>query len=72
MPDEGITLEYLLKTLCIIGDRDECLRQLQLLWDKTGGFGTLLMIADDWDDKAKWLHCMETLATEVVPELPTV
>ncbi len=72
MPDEDVTLEYLLKTLCIIGDRDECLRQLQLLWDKTGGFGTLLMIAHDWDDKAKWLRCMETLATEVVPELPTI
>ena len=72
MPDEEVTLEYMLKNVGIIGDRDECLRQLHQLWEETGGFGTLLMIAHDWDDKERWLACMETLANDIVPALPTV
>ncbi len=70
MPDEDVTLEYILSKLCIIGTKDECARRLQELYEETGGFGTLLMIAHDWDDKERWLACMETLANEVVPALP--
>ncbi len=70
MPDEDVTLEYILSKLCIIGTKDECVRRLQELYEETGGFGTLLMIAHDWDDKERWLACMETLANEVVPALP--
>jgi len=72
MADEEVTPEYLLRELCIIGDPSACIRQLQALWDATGGFGTLLMIAHDWDDKAKWMRSMELLAREVIPVLPTV
>ena len=72
MPDEETTAEYMLRQLCIIGDVDECIRQLQALWDETGGFGTLLMIAHDWDDRAKWARSIELLAKEVVPALPSV
>ncbi len=71
-PDDAVTPEYLMKHLCIIGDVDSCIRQLQSLWNQTGGFGTLLMIAHDWDDKAKWVRSMELLAKEVVPALPTI
>jgi limonene 1,2-monooxygenase len=46
-------------------------RQLRAIWDQTGGFGTLLMIAHDWDDRTKWLRSMELLAREVVPALPS-
>ena len=48
MPDEDVTLEYILSKLCIIGTKDECIRRLQELYEETGGFGTLLMIAHDW------------------------
>ena len=72
MPDEAVTVEYILKNICIIGDVAECTRQLQALWDATGGFGTLLMIAHDWDDKAKWQRSMALLKNEVIPALPTV
>ena len=72
IPDDEVTPEYLVKQLCIVGDVDECIRQLMELWDVTGGFGTLLMIAQDWDDKAKWLRSTELLAKEVLPALPTV
>ncbi len=70
MHDEDVTLEYILSKLCIIGTKDECVRRLHELYEETGGFGTLLMIAHDWDDKERWLACMETLANEVVPALP--
>lgn len=70
MPDEAVTPEYAVKKLAIVGDVDECIRRLQEVWHETGGFGTLLMIAHDWDDKAKWLRSIELLINEVVPALP--
>jgi alkanesulfonate monooxygenase SsuD/methylene tetrahydromethanopterin reductase-like flavin-dependent oxidoreductase (luciferase family) len=72
LPDADVTPEYLLKNLCIIGDVDECIRRLHEVWEVTGGFGTLLMIVHDWDDKAKWVRSMELLANEVVPALPMI
>ena len=68
-PDEEMTPEYFLKKICIIGDVDECIRQLEELRETTGGFGTLLMIAHDWDDEAKWRRSMDLLAKEVIPAL---
>ncbi len=72
MPDEALTIEYLLKQLCIIGDVAECTRKLQELWHATGGFGTLLMIGHDWDDKARWIRSMQLLKNEVIPALPSI
>ena len=46
--------------------------RLEELWETTGGFGTLLMIAHDWDDKAKWLRSMDLLTHQVVPSLPSL
>jgi len=72
LPDDEVTVEYALKHLCIIGDVDDCLRQFEALWDTTGGFGTFLMIAHDWDDQAKWLRSMELLAKEIIPAMPVL
>ena len=72
MPDCEVTAEYALKNLCVIGSPDSCIRQLQQVWEQTGGFGTLLMIAHDWDDKLKWLRSMDLLAKQVVPALPAL
>jgi alkanesulfonate monooxygenase SsuD/methylene tetrahydromethanopterin reductase-like flavin-dependent oxidoreductase (luciferase family) len=71
VPDEEVTLDYLLKHLCIIGDPASCIQQLQNVWEQTGGFGTLLMTTHDWDDKEKWVRSMELLAKEVLPALPS-
>ena len=51
-------------------DSEHVTQELLKLWDRTGGFGTLLMIAHDWDDKEKWVRSMERLAHEVLPALP--
>lgn len=72
MPDEAVTVEYCVKTLSIVGDVEECTRRLHEAWEQSGGFGTLLMIAHDWDDRAKWLRSMEWLKNEIVPTLPSV
>ena len=72
MPDDAVTAESAIKHVCIVGSPDEVLQQLHDLWDYTGGFGTLLMIAHDWDDKAKWLASMDLLAKEIIPALPTL
>ena len=70
MPDEAVTLEYILNNIAIIGDVDECIRRLTELWEITGGFGTLLMIAHDWDDRQKWKRSMDLLINKVIPALP--
>ena len=70
-PDDQVDREYLIKNLCISGTVDTVTQGLQELYDYLGGFGTLLMISHDWDDKAKWVNSMERLAKEVIPALPT-
>ncbi len=70
VPDQDVDADYLLEHVCIVGDVDECVRQLQEVWEVTGGFGTLMMIAHDWDDKARWLRSIDVLTKEVVPALP--
>jgi alkanesulfonate monooxygenase SsuD/methylene tetrahydromethanopterin reductase-like flavin-dependent oxidoreductase (luciferase family) len=72
MPDEAVTVEYAVKKLAIVGDVDECIRRLHEVWDVTGGFGTFLMIAHDWDDKARWVRSMKLLMDKVVPALPSL
>ena len=69
-PDEEVTIDYMLKELCIVGDKEHVLQRLQQLYADTGGFGTLLMIAHDWDDKERWQATMRTLAEEIAPALP--
>jgi alkanesulfonate monooxygenase SsuD/methylene tetrahydromethanopterin reductase-like flavin-dependent oxidoreductase (luciferase family) len=72
MSDSEVTPEYCVRRLSIVGDVDECIRRLRELWETTGGFGTLLMIAHDWDDRAQWQRSMELLIKQVAPALPSV
>ena len=72
MPDEEVTPDYLLETLCIIGDVKECTEQLEGVLDATGGFGTLLMMAHDWDDRSIWNRSMDLLVHDVLPKLPSL
>ena len=70
MPDEALDAEYFIDHIAIVGGVDTVKRKLQDLYDVTGGFGTVLMIAHDWDDKAKMRRSMELMAKEVIPQLP--
>ena len=70
MPDEAVDADYLIDNIAIVGSVDTVTRKLQDLYDVTGGFGTILMIAHDWDDKARMRRSMELMAREVIPQLP--
>ncbi|MCZ6679040.1 MAG: LLM class flavin-dependent oxidoreductase [Candidatus Poribacteria bacterium] len=70
MPDEAIDAEYIIDNIAIVGGVDTVTHKLFELYDITGGFGTLLMIAHDWDDKPKMRRSMELMAKKVIPQLP--
>ena len=63
-------IEYLIDNIAIVGNVDTVTEKLHVLYDDVGGFGTVLQIAHDWDDKAKMRASMERLAKEVIPRLP--
>jgi hypothetical protein len=53
----------------IAGDVDEVLRRLLRMMEETGRFGTLVLMAYDWDDKSSWVRSMELFARELMPAL---
>jgi alkanesulfonate monooxygenase SsuD/methylene tetrahydromethanopterin reductase-like flavin-dependent oxidoreductase (luciferase family) len=55
MPDEVVTVDYLMDNVWIAGDPSECADKIQQLHEESGGFGTLLSITTDADDAA-WDH----------------
>jgi alkanesulfonate monooxygenase SsuD/methylene tetrahydromethanopterin reductase-like flavin-dependent oxidoreductase (luciferase family) len=68
--DSALTPEYMLENFWIVGDPDDCARQIRQLHDDTGGFGTLLVLCHDWgDDRAKGLRSLELLVKETLPQL---
>jgi alkanesulfonate monooxygenase SsuD/methylene tetrahydromethanopterin reductase-like flavin-dependent oxidoreductase (luciferase family) len=69
MPDEAVTVEYLLDNMWIVGDPDEVTRKLRALRDDVGGFGVLLVIAHEWQPWGAWEHSMKLLVNHVLPRL---
>ena len=57
-------------TDCVIaGSASTVLDRLIEMIDTLGRFGTLVMVAHDWDDKTLWQSSMKTLATNIMPDL---
>ena len=57
-------------TDCVIaGSATTVLGRLIAMTDTLGRFGTLVMVAHDWDDAALWQSSMRKLATDIMPEL---
>ena len=69
MPDAECDLDFLMTEQIIAGDVDEVLRRLMMLFEETGGFGSLILMSYDWDDKASWTRSMELFARELMPAL---
>jgi alkanesulfonate monooxygenase SsuD/methylene tetrahydromethanopterin reductase-like flavin-dependent oxidoreductase (luciferase family) len=67
--DADCNLDYFLDEVLIVGDPPEVTRQLRALRDRVGDFGTLVLVAHDWDDRQRWLHSLELFMREVVPAL---
>ena len=69
MPDAEVTLEYLLDNIWIVGDPPTVAARLAALRDEVGGFGSLLVIAHEWQPRAAWMRSMELLQHDVLPRL---
>tara|TARA_B100000029_G_scaffold22582_2_gene22613 strand:+ start:106 stop:1221 length:1116 start_codon:yes stop_codon:yes gene_type:complete len=67
MPDSECQLDYLMTEQIIAGDVDTALARLLDLWEEVGGFGTLVLMSYDWDNKSAWTHSMELFARELMP-----
>ncbi len=68
-PDDRCNLDYFLDEVLIVGDPPEVTRQLRELRGRIGAFGTLVLVAHDWDDRSRWLRSLELFAREVRPAL---
>ncbi len=59
--------DYAAKGNCCIGTTDEAITYIQDLLDRSGGFGTFLMLGHDWASPAATYHSYELFAREVIP-----
>jgi len=69
MADADCNLDYFLDEVIIAGNPDEVARRLLELRERIGDFGTLILVAHDWDDKKCWQNSLELFAREVIPRL---
>ncbi|HEU4371222.1 MAG TPA: LLM class flavin-dependent oxidoreductase, partial [Methylomirabilota bacterium] len=69
MPDEAVTVDYLMDHVWLVGDPSECVEKIHQLHEESGGFGTLLSITTDSDD-AGWDHdSLRLLMEQVAPRV---
>ncbi|BCJ88541.1 LLM class flavin-dependent oxidoreductase [Effusibacillus dendaii] len=72
VPDEEVTAEYMAETSWLVGSPETVAKKLQTLYDKTGGFGTLLVTGYDYcENPEAWQKSLRLLKEEVVPRLRT-
>jgi alkanesulfonate monooxygenase SsuD/methylene tetrahydromethanopterin reductase-like flavin-dependent oxidoreductase (luciferase family) len=69
MPDDAVTVDYMLEHFWIVGDPAECADRLNQLYDEVGGFGQVLTTTRDPDDHALEQKCLRLLMEEVAPRL---
>jgi len=67
MSDADCNLDYFMEEVIIAGNPDDVIRRLRELRQEIGDFGTLVLVAHDWDDKQRWLRSLELFAREVMP-----
>ncbi len=67
MTDAQCTLDYFMDEVVIAGDPGSVTSQLLALRERIGAFGTLVLVAHDWDDRRRWLRSLELFSKEVVP-----
>ena len=53
--------------LAVIGTPEDAARQIERLWEKSGGFGSYLFMAHDWADREATLRSYELFARFVMP-----
>ena len=70
MSDDGVTLEYMLDNLWLVGSAETVTEKIRELYDTVGGFGHLLWLTFDHADNSEaYETSMRLLAQEVIPKL---
>jgi len=69
MPDARVTLEYLCDNIWIVGSPETVAAKVVALDEAVGGFGTLLVIAHEWQPRTAWERSMTLLKEQVLPRL---
>jgi alkanesulfonate monooxygenase SsuD/methylene tetrahydromethanopterin reductase-like flavin-dependent oxidoreductase (luciferase family) len=69
MPDSEVTLEYLMENIWIVGSPETVARKVRALREEVGGFGTLLVIAHEWQPRAAWERSVTLIKEQVLPRL---
>jgi len=69
MPDEAVTVDYLMDNLWIIGDPSQCVEKIHQLYEESGGFGALLSITTDSDDAGWDQESLRLLMEQVAPRV---
>lgn len=59
--------EYAAKGNCCIGTPEDAIAHIEDLLDRSGGFGTLLMLGHDWASPQATYHCYDLMARKVIP-----
>jgi alkanesulfonate monooxygenase SsuD/methylene tetrahydromethanopterin reductase-like flavin-dependent oxidoreductase (luciferase family) len=72
MPDDAVTLDYVLDRLVIWGTPDKVADEIAAFRETVGPFGTLLYAGHDWTDVALARRSMVLLAEQVQPRLSHV
>ena len=65
--DTDCNLNYFLDEVILVGDPEHVVSELLELRARIGAFGSLILVAHDWDNRQHWLRSLELFATEVVP-----
>ena len=70
IPDEDVTLEYMLDHLWLVGSPDTVAGKLRELYDTVGGFGTMLwLMFDHSENRPGFEKCIRLFAEEVMPQV---
>ena len=59
--------EYAAQGNCCIGTPDDAIAYIEDLQERSGGFGTLLMLGHDWASPEATYHCYDLFARRVIP-----
>ena len=69
MPDEAVSVDYLLDTMVIRGSPGRVADEILKLRESVGAFGTLLYCGHDWADERLSRRSMELMAEKVMPRV---
>jgi len=64
----GPVHEMIEKQSAVIGTPDDAVAQLERYWEKTGGFGCMLILGQNWADPVATRKSFELIARHVIPK----